>query len=113
MRYSICILTAALFIFPATVGATPPEAITMNYDAKEKMLHIEVQHNSHNLRQHHLRRIQVLKNDEEVGTINLTTQTTPSSVSVTVPLDANPGDQITVEAQCNKSGPRQEMLTIP
>ena len=113
MRHRICATVVVCLACTTAVFATPPESIKLDYDSKEKILHIEVTHVTHNLRQHHLRRIMISRNGEEVGTINMTTQKTSSSVLLDAPLEANPGDKITVEAQCNKSGPREETLIIP
>lgn len=111
--YRICAMTVIFMTAATLVAATPAKSIKLNYDDKLKTLHIEVEHYTNNPREHRVRRIEVFKNGEEVGVVNMTTQTTASTVVLDVPLEAAAGDKILVEVQCNKSGPRQETLTVP
>lgn len=93
--------------------AIPPSSIELKYLPDEKKLHIEINHVSHNLRVHHIRKIEIYLNNEEVETINLTTQTSPSQVIRDVDLEAKPDDQIRVLAICSDAGRKEETLVVP
>ena len=93
--------------------ATAPSAIDMEYDAENKIFHVEVKHISHNMNKHYIRRLIVYKNDEEVGKFTYPKQTSPNGLIEDLPLEAKSGDIIRVSAICNEAGPSEETFTIP
>jgi len=94
------------------VFARPPSEIDLTYDADKKTLHIEMIHVTNNLREHHIRRIFIYQNDQEVQDIRLVTQTTASMLIQDVPLEAKEGDVIRIKAICKEGGYKEEELTI-
>ena len=93
--------------------AHPPAAIKLEYDQKQKSLHIEVAHVSHDPRDHHIRKISVTRNDGKPVIRYFPTQTKPSSLIVEVPLEAKKNDTIKVLAVCNEGGQKEETLVVP
>lgn len=97
-------------IFP--VWARPPSEILLEYFAERQTLHIKIHHTTNNLREHHIRKLLVYKNDEEPRVYYFVTQTNPNWLIQDVPLKAKPGDVIRVKAICREAGYGEETLVI-
>ena len=106
----LCFLS---LVFTTTAFARPPSKIDLNYDAKEKNLHMELAHISENPQKHHIRSLFIYQNDLEIKKLKYNTQTSPSQLIEDVSLDAKSGDVIRVLAICNKAGRKEETLVIP
>ena len=109
------LLTAGLFIFCVVnaAWATPPSSIDLSYDPENKNLHIEIAHASHDPRAHHIRKVEVTRNDDKPIDLYFATQTTPAMLTTDVPLEAKEGDTIRVVAICSEAGRKEETLVIP
>ena len=99
-----------VFISPS-LYAHPPSEMKLNYDAKQKLLHIEIKHLSYNPREHHIRRLMIVKNDEQ-PLISYFSSQKPDGLSQDVTIDAKKGDIIYVKAYCSDSGTKEETLAI-
>ena len=107
-------LTAA-FILGMNVAASaqPPSAINLDYDSEQKILHIAVDHVTHNINKHYIRKIVVYLNEVEFTNFHFSKQTSPSQMLQDVTIGAKKDDMIRVQAQCTQSGPRDAMLVVP
>ena len=107
------ILGTLLFLMIASSAlAHPPSEIYLNYALEIKTLHIEIKHVSDSLREHHIRRLIVYRNDEEVQTLNFNTQK-PPGLETDIIVETKPGDTLRVTAICSEAGNREQSLTIP
>lgn len=114
MLRSVCAICASsIVIFSLSLAwAIPPSDLKLSYSLETKTLHIEMSHVSTNLRKHHIRRIVVFKNDQEIEDLYLNTQTTASSVVQDVVLNAKDKDVIRVKAICSEAGFAEGSLTV-
>ncbi len=98
--------------FVCIAQATPPRDLTLEYDQAAKTLHIHMTHISANAHKHHIRRIEVFKNDELVKAIRLVTQDTGRELSQDVTVEAKKGDVLRIKAICNQAGTAESSLTV-
>lgn len=112
MKRNIFLFLLVVGLLVQTVWAHPPET-NLSYDAKAKMLHIEIKHVSSNLNNHRIREVEILKNDKTINHLYFARQPTPTGLTQDVPLEAVKGDRIRVRVISAKTGPKEETLTIP
>ena len=115
MKKSIIGVILIMFFLMAAkpLFAHPPTSMKLNYDPIAQTLHIEIEHVSSHLSKHHIRAIDIYKNQEEAGHIVLPTQTTPQGEVRDVSLKALTGDTIQVKAICSRGGVGEESLVVP
>lgn len=110
----LLIFTLVLFSLNLKPGlAHPPSDIALIYDAEKKVLVVDIKHVSDNMRKHHIRRIQVFKNDADPLEYSLVKQTSGAGLVHKVPLNAKSKDQIRVKAICSEAGYKEATLIIP
>ena len=102
-----------LFLTIDPAWAHPPTEIRLAYAVDKKKLHIEIEHVSHNLLTHHIRKITIFRNEQQVKNFTLPSQTHPSQVIRDVDLEAKAGDTIQVQAICSEGGRKEATLIIP
>jgi len=100
------------FTFACMAQAIPPSDLTLEYDQAAKTLHIHMTHISANVRKHHIRRIEVFKNDELVKAIRLVIQDTGRELSQDVSVEAKKGDVLRIKAICNQAGTAESSITV-
>ena len=103
----------AFCFFVSIAAATPPTAITLTYIKEKSILHVEIEHVTHNPRNHYIRRLEVYQNNNEPIVFNYPTQRDRSTVIEDVALSAQTGDTIRVVAICSKAGRKEETLVVP
>jgi len=91
----------------------PPTDVKLNYDQATGILHIEMTHVTGNIREHHIRKLIVFRNQKEILNETIVKQTTPHHFAMDIPLIANPADVIIVRAFCKEGGSLEESITIP
>lgn len=105
-----------LFLFMCYAGSAfchPSTGAALSYDQDSKTLKIEIKHTTSDMVKHHIRRLIVYKNKQEIQSFTIVHQTTPNSVVKEVSVDAVPGDILTVEAYCNEGGTTTQDLIVP
>ena len=110
LAYFLSVFFSLTFVFMAQ--ATPPRDLTLEYDQAARTLHIHMTHISANVRKHHIRRIEVFKNDELVKAIRLVIQDTGRELSQDVTVEAKKGDVLRVKAICNQAGTAESSITV-
>ena len=100
-----------VFAWFSEAGATPPD-VALNYDPGTQILKIEVSHVTNNVREHYIRRLVVYKYNQEVDSMIFPRQETPTGFTRDVPLAAQPGDLIYVEAFCKEGGTKKAEIFI-
>lgn len=116
MKTCIKLLLATFFLFSffvATLLAHPPTDLKISYDSDAGVLHISMTHVTSNIIKHHIRKIQVFKNDEVVLDETIAQQTSPNSMTKDVLVSAAAGDTIRVKAICSEAGIIEGTLVIP
>lgn len=112
-RIIIFFALSFLFTHCPFLGATPPSAVHIEYNAGKKILHLEIKHISRNLNDHYIRRVNVTKNDNEIKKFIYPRQSSPPGFSEDIDLDAQSGDIIRVKVFCNRTGPKEEAFVVP
>lgn len=109
------IILGAVFILMMLAGTAfshPPTEMLLSYDKETKTLHVDIKHISDSLREHHIRRLIVYRNDEEAQDMNFNTQK-PPGMDADVVVEAQPGDVLRVKAVCSEAGNKEQSLTVP
>lgn len=112
MKKIIFFLTAAfLLILPA--WAHPPTDLKLSYDLTAQTLRMEMVHTTNNMREHHIRRVEISKNGGEPTAITVVKQAAPSSHVEELVFPASPKDTIRVEVFSKEGGTASAEITIP
>lgn len=113
MNKPALILAAFIFllIVPAA-GAHPPLDIALDYDQQNQVLHVQMEHIVHDMKDHYIRKTVITKNNDTPVEEYFRRQTTPTSFVLDVPLAAKTGDQIKVEAFCSEGGSLAATLVV-
>lgn len=114
MRTIKTILAAAFFLatFVPKVSAIPPQSMEAAYDADAKVLHVNIQHLSRNVKKHRIRKITVTKNDRESQDFFYPKQD-PQGLVVDIPFEAESGDKLIVKAFCSEAGSEEVEVSVP
>ncbi len=103
-----------LFCTAVPLFAHPPSDLRVNYDPAEGVLHIAMTHvTGSNMIRHHIRKIQIFKNDEMVLDSTIVQQTSAHSMTKSIPLSAVAGDTIRVKAICSEGGIGEQTIVVP
>ena len=113
MKKIVFIFWSIIFLAVSSAQATPPSEILLKYDSQGKTLHVTIKHVSSHLRKHHIRKLEVYKNDIQVGDYNYNNQTKATEQDQNVQMEAVAGDVIRVLAICSEAGRGEATLTIP
>lgn len=92
--------------------ARPASSIEMVYDQELEVLEYKIAHISKNPRDHHIRKMLVLVNDEEAKVVRFVTQTSSRGMAGKLHLKAAVGDTVILRVFCNKAGHSEESLEI-
>ena len=113
MLNRILITVILFFILTITsVEAHAPTSIELHYDLPQKVLSIEIKHQSRNPREHRIRKIRVYLNDDPPLELFLTHQTAPAYDKEEISLEAKAGDHIRVEVFCSQGGWEEATLVV-
>jgi len=111
IKSALAVLVISLIICPMSY-ARPPTALDLQYDVENKILTIDVKHVTKNPRKHHIRKLVVFKNGEELEIFRYVTQATSQGFSQEFSMDTEEGDVIRVKAYCNEAGIKEELLVV-
>jgi hypothetical protein len=103
---------AALTIFPATVGATPPSDVQLSYDLASKTLKVTISHASFMPTVHYIKTVEIKKNGAVTSTNNYNNQPDKSTFAYTYVLPAAEGDVLEVTATCRFYGSKTVDLKV-
>ena len=113
-KFKIVILGFILgFIFIPLALAHPPSRIELKFDPKVQELSIEIKHVSRDVRKHHIRKLQVFLNNENILDLTIAQQERNTGLSYHLPVKAKTGDEIKVKAICSEAGFKEETLVVP
>lgn len=102
-----------LFFMISFVNATPPGDLQLQYDLVEQNLLVSMRHPTAELREHYIRTITVVVNNETPEIHRLPFQRSASQVKTSIFLDLKPGDSVHVQASCSLGGSAEADLIIP
>ncbi len=90
--------------FSSSAFAHPPQDMVLQYDIETDVLSVEMTHNSPAPTVHYINKIEINLNDELIITEEYDDQPTTSEFTYTFALQAEAGDEITVNSYCNIQG---------
>jgi hypothetical protein len=102
-----------LLVASSQAFATPPSDLKLSYDMDKHQLHIEMTHVTTNQRDHHVRKIEIQKDDEPSIPVRFVKQTTSRQLIYDHSIELKSKDTVRVKALCNEAGFAKESLTIP
>ncbi|MCA9408567.1 MAG: hypothetical protein KC733_07750 [Candidatus Omnitrophica bacterium] len=90
----------------------PPAKVALNYDFTNQTLHVEMRHTTNNSRKDYVRKLVVIKNEEEpiIKYYNIQTNTLQFSEDIMIP--AQDGDKIAVDAYSKEGGHTFEQIIV-
>ena len=106
-------LTFGLFLIPLVALATPPESLELSYDQVAGTMSAQGHHPTQDRFEHYIRRVIVVRNQEEPKKFYVTRQDSVSEFKITVPVKIEPGDKFHVEVYCSQGGMKAVDLEIP
>lgn len=113
-RIVIGSMVVICFLLPFSNSfATSPAEIELTPDMEKQILHIKVDHVSHNVKKHYIRVMEIFKNDELLDTFYFAVQPLASGVIKDVAMPLKTGDKIKVRAVCKLAGEKEATLIIP
>ena len=115
MKKFFPIIVLTIIVISSSVNmasAHPPSKIELSYDDKEQALTVDIAHVTSDVVKHHIRKITLYKNDQELESYYFVTQT-PQGLIDKIPLEAKSGDKIRVKVVCKEAGYKEETLAIP
>jgi hypothetical protein len=101
------------FCIAAPVTATPPTDIVLAYNSATGQLSATITHPIPNPDVHYIKNVLVKLNDQTVINANYTSQPTKDTFTYTYPLQALPGDTISVTGTCVLFGSLTKSMTVP
>jgi len=110
----ISILLCLVIIGAVSIAyAHPPSDIKITYDPATKILQAVIYHNVSDPAKHHIKKVDVGLNGQEILTQQISCQDNNSTqtVSYLIP-DAKSADTLSVEAYCSISGKLEKEITV-
>src|SRR3989338_3594968 len=109
-KKAICLAIVLSLSLPCF--AHPPTDLQLSYDQEKQTLHIKAAHATNNIREHHIRKLLIYKNQEKQTDLTLAKQTTPQELIKDVALKVSSGDTITVKVFSDEGGTREASLVV-
>jgi len=107
-------LTVLILAFNGALMAHPPSEINLKFDPVKRVLEVTVMHDVKDSTKHFIEEITVKINGEDAVKQTLHQQTDNREQKASyVLIDAKPGDEISVKAECNMFGDKKQTLQIP
>jgi|GEM_PF-494788 len=106
------VLLFGLFLAYSPSLAHPPSKMELSYDGGNRILQVKVAHRVGNPSSHYVESIKISKNGELVLEKDYDKQENRSESIYEFDLEANNGDSIKVEAECNRFGKISKSLKI-
>lgn len=113
MKLQKFILLLIITMFPLTLLAHAPKKVNLLYDQESGKLSVSVLHKVKNVEEHHIAKLIVSVNGEEVNTLNYQVQSSLETHQVEIDLPGlKSADEVSVKAICNKVGSKTGKLEI-
>ncbi|MBN1383504.1 MAG: hypothetical protein JW983_01310 [Elusimicrobia bacterium] len=107
------VLMLGLFFLTGQVYAHPPSDLKIEYDINTKILSVEIIHNVKNPERHFVRDIKVYLNGKIIVTQFFKSQGDKKiQKCIYTVIDAKPGDEIKIEAECNFVGKKNKVFKL-
>lgn len=107
------IMLLSMLVFSLKIYTHPPTKIGLNFDNKEKILRVEVEHPVLFVRQHYIKKIEVYLNDDLIIVQDFNYQLAKKTQKAGYFIfEAENGDVIKVKANCNKHGDKTARLVV-
>jgi len=116
---SFALLTIGFFlaflVLAGQIAAHPPSDVALSYDQGNQTLTVTITHNigSSDPARHHVQKVEIKKNGEDVIEEEYNTQASSPQVTYIYNLSAVEGDTIDVEAYCSLYGDKVAQMTVP
>ena len=113
------LLQAAMFVLfflclvPQLSYATAPKSVDLQYDMKTQTLSVTIDHYTLSAGMHHIKYVEIKKNDASISKNEYDTQPTKRIFTYTYVIQAAKGDIFEVTATCNLFGHKTSTLTVP
>ena len=104
-------LTAFCF-FPSSSYADAPKDVTLQYDSSIQTLSVTITHKSSFPNFHHIKTVEIKKNNAVVNTARYDTQPKEVPFTYTYKVVAAPGDKLEATATCSLSGSKTATTTV-
>lgn len=93
--------------------AHAPSVMELTYSHEERMLSIDVAHETGDRNSHYIRKLEIFLNEEKVKDFYFKRQVKITGLDKTYPIQAQEADVITVKAICRKGGNIEQTLIVP
>lgn len=114
-KFIFVMLFFALTIFcfsPQISYADAPKDVTIKYDSGSQNLSVTITHKSLFPGMHHIKTVEIKKNNNIVSTTNYETQPKEVPFTYTYKVEVTKGDKLDVTATCNLSGSKTATLMV-
>ncbi len=101
-----------LCLSPQISYADAPKDVTIKYDSASQTLSVTMTHKSLFPGMHHIKTVEIKKNNMVVSTTNYDTQPKEVPFTYTYKVEAAKGDKLEVTATCNLSGSKTVTFTV-
>ncbi len=98
---------------PQISYADAPKDVTIKYDSGSQTLSVTITHKSTFTGMHHIKTVEIKKNNAVVSTTNYDTQPKDVPFTYTYKVEAVKGDKLEVNVACNLSGSKTATLSVP
>ncbi|HNY64087.1 MAG TPA: hypothetical protein PKM41_01530 [Deltaproteobacteria bacterium] len=99
--------------FPVPASGHPPKDVSLAFDTQKGVLAVTITHSSFFPSKHYIKDVVISVNGKQVGGTPYTVQPAGDSFTYTYPVQASPGDVISVIATCNIFGSKEGSVTVP
>ena len=106
------LILSIIILASASSYAHPPAGIDLQYDSKNEVLMVDVNHLSRDHRRHYIQEVEVRVNDSAPIVKTFRQQIQPNSMFVDIPLKAEEGDTISVTAFSREGGTKEASIEI-
>jgi len=100
------------FVTPQNSYADAPKDVTIKYDPNSQTLTVTITHKSMFPGMHHIKTVEIKKNNNILSTNNYDTQPKDVPFTYTYKVEAAKGDKLEATATCNLSGSKTVTLTV-
>lgn len=97
---------------PSSSYADAPKDVTMQYDSGSQTLSVTIAHKSSFPSFHHIKTVEIKKNNAVVNTSSYDTQPAEVPFTYTYKVVAAPGDKLEATATCSLSGSKTATTTV-
>lgn len=108
----VLLVALAVMLVPPGAWAHKPSQLTLSYAGDRGTLSVTIVHSVSNPATHYVKKVEISLNDRVEKTYTYDSQPDSSRFTYSYPVDAKPGDRITVTVTCNYIGSNSVSLTV-